>query len=124
MKRINNILIIEDDIDQSELIKWNLENHNYNVIGAIDSIEGLSNFIKSKPDLILLDLNLPFLNGASFYEALMRNNLLNNVPIIIISGEPEIKIKNSIEKIKPLKFFKKPLNLIELISFINSLNNE
>lgn len=120
--KIKNILIIEDDADQLEVLSWNLTNSGYNIISSIDSIEGISNFIKQKADLILLDLNLPFLSGETVIESLERNKILKKTPIIIISGESNVRIDNAIKKIKPLKTFKKPFLLNSLIKYIDELN--
>ena len=121
---ITNILIIEDDVDQMEILKWNIQNHGYKVIGCLDSIDGISKFVRNRPDLILLDLNLPFLDGENVIESLERNEILNNTPTIIISGEPDVRIENAVKRIDPIKVFRKPFEYIELIDYINELNKQ
>jgi len=61
--RMKRILIIEDDRDIVELVRYNLANEGFQVSGANDGATGLSTLKKSPPDLLLLDLMLPKLSG-------------------------------------------------------------
>ncbi|MDO1514055.1 response regulator [Maribacter confluentis] len=90
------ILIIEDDEITNFISKSTLEKFGFkNISVALNGQEGLD-FLRSNmcPDIILLDVNMPVLDGWDFLEAKERENLCPNVPIIITtsSGRPEDRI--------------------------------
>ena len=71
--RMKRILIIEDDRDIVELVRYNLANEGFQVSGANDGATGLSNLKKSPPDLLLLDLMLPKLSGLDICREIRKS---------------------------------------------------
>jgi len=86
MKRI---LIIEDDRDIAELVRYNLENEGFQVTAANDGSTGLATLKKSPPDLLLLDLMLPKLSGLDICREIRRNESLNRLPILMLTAKGE-----------------------------------
>ena len=83
------ITVIEDEVDIQELIKYNLSKEGYNVSCFSSGEEGL-NFAKSnKPDLILLDLMLPGLDGLEICQYLKRDSATSHIPIIMLTAKVE-----------------------------------
>ena len=80
------ILVIEDEKDIRELIKFNLKKYGYNVITSINGEEGLQYSSLHNPDLILLDIMLPGINGFQFCSTIRKSNNLKNIPVIIITA--------------------------------------
>ena len=78
------ILIIEDDFELSNELKILLDNNGYQGIILQDSQNALENIIKINPDLILLDIKLPYLNGQQLLKQIRKNS---NVPIIIVTSK-------------------------------------
>ncbi|MBI5744303.1 MAG: response regulator, partial [Elusimicrobia bacterium] len=88
---------------------------------AADGVAGLALARREKPDLILLDLLLPKLNGYDVCNALMRDNLTRHIPILIIST---LDNPDSVQKAKQCgakNFMKKPYNLDDLLREIKRL---
>ena len=83
MKRI---LIIEDDRDIVELVRYNLANEGFQVSGANDGATGLSTLKKSPPDLLLLDLMLPKLSGLEICREVRKDESLNRLPILMLTA--------------------------------------
>jgi len=83
MKRI---LIIEDDRDIVELVRYNLANEGFQVNGANDGATGLSTLKKSPPDLLLLDLMLPKLSGLDICREIRKDDSLNRLPILMLTA--------------------------------------
>jgi len=79
------ILIIEDVDDNRELLVQFLENE-YEIFEAKDGQQGLNMAEKIQPDLILLDLSLPILNGWQVSEALKGDERMRHIPIIAITA--------------------------------------
>lgn len=82
------VLVVDDQADDILLIRRILEAQaNYSIIEANDGKQGLE-LVKSKhPDLIILDLNMPEMNGFAVVEALKENEELRSIPIIIVSAQ-------------------------------------
>ncbi len=115
------IVMIEDSKAASAVLKAVLEAEGHSVLHAADGVAGLALARREKPDLILLDLLLPKLNGYEVCSALMRDNLTRHIPVLIIStlDNPE-----SVEKAKlcgARNFMKKPYNLEDLLREIKRL---
>ena len=83
MKRI---LIIEDNDDNLYLIKFILENCNYEVIMAKNGQEGFDTTIREKPDLVLMDIQLPDINGLEVTGMIRRQPGFDKLPIIAITS--------------------------------------
>src|SRR5260370_25133023 len=83
MKRI---LIIEDDRDIVELVRYNLANEGFQVSSAQDGSTGLNTLKKTPPDLLLLDLMLPKLSGLEICREILRDDSLNRLPILMLTA--------------------------------------
>src|SRR6202795_5108003 len=83
MKRI---LIIEDDRDIVELVRYNLANEGFQVSTASDGNSGLNSLKKTPPDLLLLDLMLPKLSGLDICREIRRDDSLNRLPILMLTA--------------------------------------
>ena len=83
---MKKILIIDDDVTFQKAVSAKLELLTYQVIIASDGEEGLSKAILEKPDLILLDIKMPKLDGISFLKKLRASVDAPNIPVIITSN--------------------------------------
>lgn len=86
------ILLVEDDASLSQLYKIELELKGYQVVIAADGQEGLNLAAKEKPDLVLLDVMMPRLNGLEALKRLKDNPETKNIPVVVITnfGQEEI----------------------------------
>ena len=80
---MKELLIIEDDKDIQELLKFFLEDNGYRVTIAGDGVEGIAQFHKKQFDLILLDIMLPKIDGYTVCELLRKET---EIPIIIVTA--------------------------------------
>ena len=80
------ILIIEDDKFLRELITQKLIKEGYDIIEAVDGEKGIKSVKKEKPDLILLDLILPGIDGFEVLAKIKENPVLSQIPVIILSN--------------------------------------
>ncbi len=83
------ILIIEDDEDISELIKYNLEQDGFRTSSTSYGEWGISEAIKLKPSLILLDLMLPNLGGLEVCRRIKLNTMIQAIPIIMLTAKSQ-----------------------------------
>lgn len=83
IKMNKKILVIEDDLDIQEMIRFFLEDQDYEVVAAGDGVEGIAIFNSEKPDLVLLDILLPKMDGYAVCELIRKES---EVPVIMISA--------------------------------------
>jgi two-component system phosphate regulon response regulator PhoB len=86
MKRV---LLIEDDRDIVELVRYNLEREGFQVASATDGATGLAQVRKAPPDILLLDLMLPKLSGLDICKEIRRDTSLNRLPILMLTARGE-----------------------------------
>ena len=86
MKRI---LIIEDDPDIVELLRFNLERESYEVASAADGSAGLEELQREPPDLLILDLMLPETSGLDVCRAVRSDPALASLPVIMLTAKSE-----------------------------------
>ena len=83
------ILIIEDDVDISKLIEWHLQSEGHKTLTAQDGVKGLETAVAERPDLIVLDLMLPGMDGLSVCKTLKRNESTEIIPVIMLTARGE-----------------------------------
>jgi two-component system alkaline phosphatase synthesis response regulator PhoP len=91
-KSNTTILVIEDDQNISELIRYNLEATGYHVLTAHDGEIGLKMVTEARPDLVVLDLMLPKMDGIEICNRIRRSDALMHTPVIMVtarSGETD-----------------------------------
>ncbi len=81
-----NILVVDDEKDVADFLRDLLEDNGYGVQVAHDGAEALVKIKKEKPDLILLDLQMPEETGTGLYRKLHNKSELKDIPVIIVSG--------------------------------------
>ena len=111
------ILIIEDETSISDIIKFNLEKEGYRVDTAYDGQNGLHKALEEAPDLILLDVMLPLMDG---FEVCKRVRETSNTPILMLTAKEE-----EVDKVLGLElgaddYVTKPFGMRELIARIKA----
>lgn len=86
MKKLK-VLIIDDEPDALELLTLRLQSWDYEVVQARDGQEGLEKLKIEKPDIILLDIMMPNMDGYQFCNEIKKKNLLSDIPIIIVTAK-------------------------------------
>ena len=81
------ILIVEDDRDIVEMVEYNLKEEGYRTIAAFDGKKGIEQAKREKPDLIILDLMLPAIDGFEVCKILRQQESTSHIPIIILSAK-------------------------------------
>lgn len=85
-KEVKTILVVDDEPAIRDLLKYNLEREGYRIIEASDGVEGVNMALEQKPDIMLLDIMLPKLDGLSVCKR-VKNSL--NIPIIMLTAKSE-----------------------------------
>jgi CheY-like chemotaxis protein len=119
---MEKILIVDDEADFIELLKFRLANLNCELLVANDGVHALSQARQFKPALILLDILLPDLDGLSVCEILRRQPSTKKIPIIFMSALSSQVTKRTVA-MQAEDFFTKPLDLPRLQQRIGELLN-
>lgn len=119
MKRI---AYIEDDPDMVELVSLILQKHGYQVDGFTESREILPRLEYLKPELILLDLMMPYVDGMELYEEIKSREGMDEIPVVIISA-----MKRAVTEIEQQGTIRveaclvKPFTIAELLDTVNRI---
>lgn len=115
--KVYRILVIEDEDSIRELVKLNLELADFEVIEAADGLEGLNKVMQEKPDLVLLDLMLPKMDG---YELLPKITE-RQIPVIILTAMNGLKDKIKGFNLGTDDYITKPFESMELLARIRAV---
>lgn len=115
------ILFIEDEPEQVELIKIRLEASGYEFVSALDGEEGLKKVRQEKPDLILLDLLLPKVDGYTVCKAIKKGPQTKDIPIIVITAAGIKDLKEKCISIGADDCVIKPYDSADLLAKIKAL---
>lgn len=85
--RHRTVLCIEDDPDMIKLIELSLRRGPFRVMGALSGEEGLNLARRMRPDVVLLDLMMPGMDGIEVHRRLKADEALREVPVIIVTGK-------------------------------------
>ncbi len=115
------ILIIEDDVDLATVLQMNLVSKGFDVFVAHDAIQGTASAHQKKPDLIILDINLPAGGGLSILNNVKASVNTKMIPIIILSGSDDEKLIHDVLHGGVEDYIKKPYDLEDLCTRINHI---
>jgi CheY-like chemotaxis protein len=79
-------LIIDDDAENRDIIRRMLEKEGWTVLEAEDGSHGLERLMESRPDLVLLDLTMPSMDGFEFVEELIDHEDWRKIPVVVMTG--------------------------------------
>lgn len=109
------ILIVEDDKTIQNFLKVTLKTKGYNYIIAQDGLNGISLYFSNQPDLVLLDLGLPDIEGIEVLKQIRQNS---NIPIIVVSARSSEQEKVEVLDLGGDDYVTKPFNAAELLARI------
>lgn len=118
---MSKILVVEDSPMIQEILVERLLFRNYEVVVANDGQQGIEVAEQEQPDLILMDISLPVMDGWEATERIRKIESIKNVPIIALTAHALVEDRNRSLAIGCNDFETKPINFSQLIVKINSL---
>ena len=112
------VLIVEDEKNIVDILRFNLQRSGYAILEAYDGEDGLRQALSANPDLILLDVMLPKMNGFDVCKALREKG--SNVPVIILTAREEEADKVLGLEIGADDYITKPFSMRELIARVGA----
>jgi two-component system, cell cycle response regulator DivK len=115
----HTIMVVEDYDDTRMLLKHSLERLGYSVLEASNGQEAVDIAGREHPDLILMDLDLPILDGIAATQRIRQQSHMENVPIVAVTAYPM-----SYSRVKAFakgcnEYMAKPIDMSELASLVN-----
>jgi DNA-binding response OmpR family regulator len=90
---MSTILVVDDDEYMRELLRLHLSNAGYEVLQAEDALVAGRSLLRHRPDLILLDVEMPFMSGLEFVQALKDDPAVSDIPVVFLSSRHECEDK-------------------------------
>ena len=112
------ILLIDDDEILLKLILIHLEEAGHEVRHCSDGAQGIRAILEQMPDLVVLDLNMPYIDGFEVLEAIKGDPITRTLPVIVLSSRSDV---NSLERVIELgaaDFLQKPIRIEQLIAVL------
>jgi len=117
------VLIIEDDGDLQQILSLTLSKDGYELHYAFNGKEGYDKMVLLQPDVVLLDLMLPVLNGAEIMKLVATNVSLRDIPIIVMTahGDKADMLESSLKAQGARAYLRKPFELAEIRSLVRRM---
>jgi DNA-binding response OmpR family regulator len=120
---VARILSVEDDVDLQHLLAMGLRMDGHDILYAYTGAEGMQKALSLEPDVLLLDMHVPLMNGAEVLEKLQAHADARYIPVIVLTGnwsdprfsEPSLRAKGA------AAYFKKPFRLDQLRDAVSAL---
>jgi len=120
----NRILIVDDEPDLVETLQARLEQENYQCLTANDGYNGLELARKERPDLIILDIMLPAMDGYKIARLLKFQKELKHIPIIMLTAKDRPEDRLLGEQTGADLYMTKPFSLEELVGTVKGFLRE
>src|SRR5687767_6099689 len=115
------ILIIDDDVDTLRLVGLMLQRQGYQISAAANGEQGLSKAFEEKPDLILLDIMMPDLDGYEVTRRLRKNPATDTIPILMFTAKTQLDDKVTGFEVGADDYLTKPTHPTELQAHVKAL---
>ena len=108
-EQLAKIVVIEDDLTFLDLLRVHLAGAGHEVLTAEDAVLGLRSVIDNAPDLILLDLSVPYLDGFEMIAALRTDPATRNIPVIVLTGRGDDETYSRARELGAAQLLTKPV---------------
>ncbi len=118
-----NILTVDDSKTIRMIVKKALKPFNCNLFEAQNGMEGLAAAVKEKPDLIILDITMPLMNGLEMLEKMKSEKALSEIPVIMLTAESSKENVTKAVMMGVKDYMVKPFKGVELIERAQKIIN-
>ena len=118
MREKRKILIVDDERGVRELLSENLKMQGYETATAADGRAGLEEARRSRPNLILLDVIMPVMDGWKMLKELRADEATKSIPVVMLTAKSDTEDLFKSEGLRVSDHFIKPIDMDELLVFI------
>ncbi|NQT01380.1 MAG: response regulator [Planctomycetes bacterium] len=114
------ILVVDDEPDCISIVQGRLEWSHYEIITAANGKEGLEKAANEKPDLVLLDTNMPIMDGHEMLERMRKDPVLKDTPVIMVTALCEAQDVTAASSFGISDYVTKPIDFAKLVEKISN----
>jgi DNA-binding response OmpR family regulator len=115
------VIIVDDDRDTREMLTLALELEGFEVGGAANGLRLISAMHVDRPDVILLDVMMSWIDGFELCRAIKKNEIFADIPVIFISARKSVEDERAGLEAGAVDYFTKPLDVDRLVARINEI---
>lgn len=110
------ILVVEDERSMRDLLKFHLHKHGYDVLTAEDAIVAGHLVVRQRPDLVMVDVQMPYMNGYDFVAALKSDPETKHIPVVFLTSDEDVG--HRAPKLGAAAYLRKPVMADRLLEVI------
>ena len=125
MNDVALILVVDDDYGIAEVLESAMADAGHEVVTAANGRQGLERLRERRPDLVLLDMMMPIMDGATMLKAMREDQACRDIPAVIMSSLPENAVAKAADKAADkaayAAFLRKPFKLKAVVDLVNAV---
>src|SRR6266480_2195756 len=110
------ILIVDDDTSMLELLKMHLSNAGYKVLTAEDAVAAGRQVLKARPDLIIADVGMPYMDGYELVAALKADSATRDIPVVFLTSREDVA--DYAKQLGAVAYLHKPVSADRLLEIV------
>jgi DNA-binding response OmpR family regulator len=118
---VSKVLVIDDDVSLLDLLRLHLRAAGHAVRVASDAADGIRYILAEKPDLILSDISMPYLDGMELLRALRSDSATMRIPVIFLTGRDDDDTLVKARQLGVDDFLTKPIQVEDLLASIDKV---
>ncbi|MDH5189576.1 MAG: response regulator [Rhodospirillaceae bacterium] len=115
---MKKIVIIDDDDDLRTLLVYYFQSLGFDALEANNGNDGLAASVEHSPDVVILDINMPTVDGFTTLEAMRNDARINKIPVVVLSSFDHVDNRTQVHKTGCTAFARKPIELDLLRQFV------
>src|SRR5215467_9687278 len=116
---MGTVLVADDSKLHVHLITGWLQDDGFEVLATFDSVQAWSTAIRVKPDLVILDINMPGGSGIDVLKRLKSSSKTSAIPVLVISGNAGSEMRNFVQRLGAVELLEKPLDHDQFCSIVH-----
>lgn len=116
---MKTILVVDDNYVNHQIVSVILANKNYRILSAYNGLEAVQALANNRVDLMLTDINMPYMDGLLLVELMRTGERYRNLPIIVITATPEEHAAQEAAEKGATAFISQPFSSRELLHVVN-----
>lgn len=113
------VLIVDDEPQIVRVLKLKLENAGYEVLTAVNGIDGLEQFVKKKPGIVITDINMPYIDGRELCNMIETREDKDPYFVIVMTSSVDDALHRWAKEMSNIHFIEKPFSPAHILNVIN-----
>ena len=118
------LLVVDDELEAQTLLRLMLVRAGFDVAVAASGPDALKQLETSHPDLVILDVMMPGMDGFTVCEKIRTNKTTEDMPVLILSARSDVESRKRGEKVQATRYLTKPISPMSLVKQIQDLVND